>query len=117
VSRELRIVGGVGQDFKRLPLSKFFWTWPFAVAWLQDDLLRIELRGPLRPLMRRIEIPLQNLAALEVRLAYPGQMRLRLKDSSQNDGVVFTTPNPRLAELIDEIEQKGVTVRELSRHV
>jgi len=108
----MRVVGGVGENYRRIPLAKFDWSWPFAQAELREDALHLTLRGPFRRI-RPLRIPLGDIERIGVRRAWRiGRMYIHLRRPARYGRLWFSAFEPGFSELLNLLRERGVNVAE-----
>jgi hypothetical protein len=111
----LSVVGGIVYPYRRIPLSKGNFSWPFGRLTLSSSGVVLAPRGVLARVVRPIEIPFDDLLHVERRVP-PGRvhwaegLRFRCR-SPERDRLYFSSWPGRIDELVRALEAAGVDVR------
>jgi len=106
----MRVVGGDGANYRRIPLSKFQWSWPFAHAELRGDVLHLTLRGRFKGI-RPLRIPLSEIERVRVRRWWRiGRMYIHLLPPARYGRLWFSAFEPGFSELVTLLRERGVEV-------
>jgi hypothetical protein len=113
----LSVVGGIVYPYRRIPLSKGAFSWPFGRLTLSSAGVTLAPRGPLARIARSIEISYHDLLHVE-RVVPPGPAALHWAEglrfrcrSPERDRLYFASWPKRIDEIVRALEAAGVEVR------
>ena len=111
----LTVVGGVVYPYRRIPLSRGNFSWPFGRLTLEPTGVTLGPRGWLQRIVRPITIPYEDLTRVE-RVVPPSFLKyaegLRFRSRREEwDRVYFSTFPRRAHRLVAALRLRGVEVR------